>query len=67
MSTAKDLMTRIINDQPEDSTYDEILRELAFVRMIERRMQDSEAGRVYSDEHVDKRIQSLRRTSTAKS
>jgi predicted transcriptional regulator len=67
MSTAKDLMTRIINDQPEDSTYDEILRELAFVRMIERGMQNSEAGRVYSDEHVDERIQSLRRTSTAKS
>jgi predicted transcriptional regulator len=66
MSAAKDLMTRVINDQPGDSSFDEILRELAFVRMIERGLQDSEAGRVFSDEQVNERIRSWRKSAGPK-
>jgi hypothetical protein len=33
--TVKEKMTEIINELPDDSTYDEILRELAFRDMIE--------------------------------
>jgi DnaJ-domain-containing protein 1 len=35
MASAKEQMTKIVQDQPEDSSYDEILRELALARMIE--------------------------------
>jgi predicted transcriptional regulator len=36
--------------QPDDATYEEIMRELAFERMIERGLSDSRAGRVISDD-----------------
>ena len=36
MATAKDELTKIIQDQPGDSSYDEILRELAFNLMVQR-------------------------------
>ena len=35
-------MTQIIQDQSDDSTYDQILRELAFAKMIDRGLKDSE-------------------------
>jgi predicted transcriptional regulator len=52
----KDRMISIIQQQPEDSSYDEILRELAFGRMIERGLEDSDAGRVISNEETKSRI-----------
>lgn len=45
METAKKKIAEIIEQQPDDSSYDEILRELAFVRMVERGLEDSRAGR----------------------
>jgi predicted transcriptional regulator len=56
MSSAKDQILQIIGDQPDDSSYDEILRELAFVRMVERGLSDSEAGRTVSNEEMGRRI-----------
>jgi predicted transcriptional regulator len=56
MSSAKEQMAKIINDQPEDSSFDEILRELAFVRMVERGLEDSEARRTISNEEMSRRI-----------
>ena len=32
---AKDLMLAIIRDQPDDSSFDDLLRKLAFHRMVE--------------------------------
>jgi len=58
MSTAKDTMIRIIQEQPEDSSFDEILRELAFTKMVDRGLADSDAGRVISYEEMGKRIKS---------
>ena len=61
MATAKEKMTEIIKNQPEDSSYDEILRELAFARMVERGLEDSRAGRAISNEDMRRRIRSWQR------
>ena len=56
MSSAKEAMARIIQEQPEDSSYDEILRELAFAHMIERGLEDSREHRTISDEEMRQKI-----------
>jgi len=56
MSTAKDDLTRLIQEQPDDSSPEEIVRELAFHVMIERGVADSDARRVISNEDMAKRI-----------
>ncbi len=61
MQTAKEQMMRILSDQPEDSTFDELLRELAFARMIERGLADADAGRLVSHAEVERRIRSWAR------
>ena len=38
----------LIHAQPEDATYEEIMRELAFERMIERGLADSCSGNIIS-------------------
>ena len=58
--TAKERMLEVLEEQPEDSSYDELLRELAFARMIERGLADSDAGRTISSEEVEERIASWR-------
>jgi len=45
MRTAKDQITEIIKRQPDDSSYDEIVRELAFELMVQRGLKDSDEGR----------------------
>ena len=54
-------MTEIIQSQPEDSSYDEILRELAFARMVERGLADSRGGRVISHEEMERRAREWRK------
>jgi hypothetical protein len=56
MPSAKEQMTKIIQQQPDDSSYDEILRELAFARMIERGLKDSKENRKISNEDMQHRI-----------
>lgn len=56
MSSAKDQMEKIIRELPEDSSYDEILRELAFARMVERGLADSQARRTISNQEMGRRI-----------
>ncbi len=58
MKTAREEITQIIQSLPEDSTYDEILRELAFARMVEKGLKDSRDGKVVSNEELNKRIKS---------
>ena len=55
--TAKEKIRELIETQPDDSSYDEILRELAFERMVERGLSDVRNGRVISNEEIGKRIQ----------
>lgn len=56
MSSAKTRILKIIQEQPEDSSYEEILRELAFARMVERGLADSDSGRTISHEEMGHRI-----------
>ena len=58
MSSVKVRMAEIIQEQPEDATYGEIMRELAFERMVERGLADSRTGRVISNEEMARRIRS---------
>jgi predicted transcriptional regulator len=61
MASTKETMKEIIARQLEDSSYDEILRELAFARMVQRGLDDSDAGRTVSDEEVKEKLDSWRR------
>ena len=56
MSTAKEELTRLIQQQPEDSSREEILRELAFHAMVERGLADADAKRIISNEEMKRRI-----------
>jgi predicted transcriptional regulator len=58
MSKAKEELTRLIQEQPEDSSREEIVRELAFHVMVERGLADSDAGRVISNDEMARRIRS---------
>ena len=58
MSKAKEELTKLIKEQPEDSSREEIVRELAFHLMIERGLADSDAGRVISNDEMVRRIRS---------
>ena len=56
MSNVKEKMTEIIQSQPDDASYEEIMKELAFERMVERGMDDVRRGRVISNEEMKRRI-----------
>jgi predicted transcriptional regulator len=56
MLTAKEQIQEVLRQQPDDSSYDEILRELAFARMVQRGLEDSRAGRTVSHEEMGRRI-----------
>ena len=56
MSTVKEELTRLIQRQPEDSSREEIIRELAFHAMVERGLADLDAKRVISNEEMARRI-----------
>ncbi len=58
MQTAKEIMMKVIQEQPDDSSFDEILKELAFSKMIDRGLADSDKGNVISHEEMGKRITS---------
>jgi len=54
--TAKDKIKAIIDAQPDDASYDEIVRELAFERMVGKGLEDSRKDRVISNEEINNRI-----------
>lgn len=56
--TAKERMIRLLQAQPDDSSFDELLRELVFDRMIERGLSDSESGRTVSTDEIRRRLDS---------
>ncbi len=56
MTVPKDEAKRIIDTLPEDSTYEEIVRELAFDMMIQRGFDDVEAGKVISNKEMENEI-----------
>lgn len=56
MSTAKKDLGQLIARQPDDSSYEELVRELAFSVMVRRGLEDSDAGRTISNEEMRHRI-----------
>lgn len=58
MGTAKDELRTLLEQQPEDSSSEELVRELAFHVLIQRGLADSDAGRTISNEEMGRRIRS---------
>lgn len=57
----RDEMIAIIEGQPADSSYDELLRELIAARAVERGLADVDAGRTVSHEDAAARVRSWRK------
>ncbi len=60
---AKDEIAKVVSDQPADSTFDDIMRELVFTQMIDRGLEDSENGNTISNEEMQKEILSWSKQS----
>jgi hypothetical protein len=56
MATAKEHIAEIVKRQPDDSSYDEIVRELAFDLMVQRGLKDSDERRTIPNEEMELRI-----------
>ena len=56
MSTAKEHIAEIVKRQPDDSSYDEIVRELAFDLMVQRGLRDSDERRTIPNDEMRHRI-----------
>ena len=50
-------MIHIIENQPEDSTYEEILQELSFVNMVNKGLDDSKKNNVVDNEELKTNIE----------
>lgn len=61
MTTAKETMVEIIARQPDDSSYDALLRELAYTRMVKNGLNDFVKGRTVSNEVAKNAIESWQR------
>jgi hypothetical protein len=61
MSTAKQELEDLIRMQPDDSSREEIVRELAFHVMVKRGLADSDAKRLISNQEMERRIRSWAR------
>jgi len=59
-SLAKAVIREVIEAQPDDASYEEIMRELAFERMVDRGLADVRAGRSVSHDEAVRRIRSWR-------
>ncbi len=56
VTSAKNRINKIVNKQPADSSYDEIMRELLFAKMIDNGLKDSKNGNLTSHEDMKKEI-----------
>lgn len=59
-ASPKEQLRRVIDDQPDDSSFEELIRELAFAVMVERGLADARAGRTSSHEEMKRRLASWR-------
>ena len=53
---AKELIVERVRALPDDSSYDEILRELAFARMVGRGLADAAGGRTIDTGELRERV-----------
>ena len=59
--TAKEEIKALIEAQPDDATFEDILRELALSRMVDRGLADAREGRILSNEEMGQRVRQWRR------
>jgi len=58
MATAKEAIIQILEQQPDDSSYDELLQELAFKKMIDAGLADVDSGKLISNDELSEKIHS---------
>lgn len=58
MSDVKEKITEIVQSQPDDASYEEILRELAFEHMVQRGLKDVREEQVVSNRVMEQQIRS---------
>lgn len=56
MTAPKQEAKKIIDSLPDDTSYDEILKELAFDRMIQRGLKDSKENKTISNQKMGNKI-----------
>ncbi len=56
MTAPKQEAKKIIDSLPKDASYDEIIKELAFDRMIQRGLKDSKENKTISNKEMSNRI-----------
>jgi len=56
MTAPTTMAKNIINSLPTDTSYDEIIRELAFDRMIKKGLEDSKNDKTISNKEMEHRI-----------
>ncbi len=56
MMTVKEKLKTIIDEQPDDASYEDIMRELAFEGMGDRGLEDARKGHVMSNDEMGHRI-----------
>lgn len=61
MTAPKQEAKKIIDSLPEDTSYDEIIKELAFDRMIQRGLKDSKENKTISNKEMNNRIKQWQR------
>ena len=65
MVKPKEDLIRLIESQPDDASYDEIVRELVFYGMIRRGLTESDARRTISNEEIGRRIRTWPKRGSA--
>ena len=60
-SNARARIREFVAAMPADSTFDEILRELAFLRMVDRSLKDADGGRTMTTGELKERIRTWAR------
>jgi predicted transcriptional regulator len=58
LPTPQEQLRRVVDEQPADSSYEEIVREVAFAAMVERGLVDARAGRVSTHDEMRNAIES---------
>jgi hypothetical protein len=59
MPSAKEELKALLEQQPADSSAEELVRGLAFHVMVQRGIADFDAGRTISNEEMSRRITSI--------
>lgn len=56
MTAPKQEISKVLNSLPEDSSYEEILKELYFAKMIRKGLDDSEKNKTISNKEMQEKI-----------